>query len=155
MGKGDAKKDFPYAEGYADFRKLLERQDIDAVICAPVDHWHTVVSMGAMMAGKDVYCEKPLTLAIDEGRRLVDVQRETGRVLQTGTQQRSRRKFRLACDLARNGRIGKIERAEVWLPAGLREGPFATAAATDFVPSREHVARPRWRWRPSSATFGS
>ena len=121
------KKNFPDAEGYADFRRLLERKDIDAVICATVDHWHTLVSIAAMKAGKDVYCEKPLTLTIDEGKRLVDVQRETGRVLQTGTQQRSSIHFRLACDLIRNGRIGKIEKVEVWLPAGLRGGPFATS----------------------------
>ncbi len=66
-----------------------------------------------------------MTLAIDEGRRLVEVQRQTGRVLQTGTQQRSSREFRLAVNLVRNGRIGKVQKAEVWLPAGLREGPFA------------------------------
>jgi predicted dehydrogenase len=123
----EAKKEFPEADCYSDFRKLLERKDIDAVICGTVDHWHTLVSLGAMKAGKDIYCEKPLTLTIDEGKRLVDVQRETGRVLQTGTQQRSGREFRLAVDLVRNGRIGKLERAEVWLPAGLRQGPFATS----------------------------
>ena len=123
-----AKKDFPDAAGYSDFRKLLERNDVDAVICGTVDHWHTLVAIGAMKAGKDIYCEKPLTLTIDEGKRLVEVQRETGRVLQTGTQQRSTREFRLAVDLVRNGRIGKMERVEVWLPAGLRQGPFATGA---------------------------
>ena len=80
-----------------------------------------------MQAGKDVYCEKPLTLTIDEGKHLVKVQRRTNRVLQTGTQQRSSSHFRLACDLIRNGRIGRVQTAEVWLPAGLREGPFATA----------------------------
>lgn len=121
-----AKKEFPGAEDYSDFRKLLERKDIDAVICGTVDHWHTLVAMAAMKAGKDIYCEKPLTLTIDEGRRLVEVQRETNRVLQTGTQQRSSVYFRMACDLVRNGRIGKFQKAEVWLPAGLRQGPFET-----------------------------
>jgi myo-inositol 2-dehydrogenase / D-chiro-inositol 1-dehydrogenase len=120
----NAKKDFPDADGYADFRKLLERKDVDVVICGTVDHWHTIVSMAAMKAGKDVYCEKPLTLTIDEGRRLVEVEQETERILQTGTQQRSGREFRLASNLVRSGRIGKIQKAEVWLPAGLRQGPF-------------------------------
>ncbi len=67
----NAKKDFPDADTYEDFRQLVERKDIDAVICGTVDHWHTLVSMAAMQAGKDVYCEKPLTLTIDEGKRLV------------------------------------------------------------------------------------
>ena len=162
-----AKKDFPDADGYADFRKLLERKDIDAVICGTVDHWHTLVSIGAMKAGKDVYCEKPLTLTIDEGKRLVQVQRETGQVLQTGTQQRSGREFRLACDLVRNGRIGKIEKAEVWLPAGLRQGPFNTAAvptgfdydfwqgqtpAVPYVKERTHFSFRYW-WEYSGGTM--
>ena len=85
----DAKKQFPGAEGYSDFRKLLDRKDIDAVICGTADHWHTLVSIAAMKAGKDIYCEKPLTLTIDEGKQLVKVAKETGRILQTGTQQRS------------------------------------------------------------------
>lgn len=123
----NARKDFPGAEGYSDFRKLLERKDIDAVICGTVDHWHTLVSMAAMKAGKDIYCEKPLTLTIDEGKRLVEVQRQTKRVLQTGTQQRSSIYFRLACNLVRNNRIGKIQKVEVWIPAGLRQGPFKTS----------------------------
>ncbi len=123
----NAKKTFAGAEGYSDFRKLVERKDIDAVICGTVDHWHAIVSMAAMKAGKDVYCEKPLTLTIDEGKRVLEMQRKTGRVLQTGTQQRSSQRFRLAVDAIRNGRIGKLQRAEVWLPAGLREGPFQTA----------------------------
>ena len=75
---GAAQRKFSGAEGYADFRKLLERKDIDAVICGTVDHWHTLVSLAAMKAGKDIYCEKPLTLTIDEGKRLVETQRQTG-----------------------------------------------------------------------------
>ncbi|UCG49523.1 MAG: Gfo/Idh/MocA family oxidoreductase, partial [Phycisphaerales bacterium] len=62
-----AQKDFGGAEGYSDFRRVLEREDIDAIICGTVDHWHTLVAMAAMKAGKDIYCEKPLTLTIDEG----------------------------------------------------------------------------------------
>ncbi|MGA2258854.1 MAG: Gfo/Idh/MocA family oxidoreductase, partial [Thermoguttaceae bacterium] len=145
----------------------LERKDIDAVICGTVDHWHTLVSIAAMKAGKDIYCEKPLTLTIDEGKHLVKVQKETGRILQTGTQQRSDVYFRLACDLVRNERIGKLEKVEVWLPAGLRQGPFATApvpqgfdfdfwmgqtAKVDYVPQRTHFSFRYW-WEYSGGTM--
>ncbi|MHC4071230.1 MAG: Gfo/Idh/MocA family oxidoreductase [Planctomycetota bacterium] len=163
----NAQKDFPGAEGYSDFRKLLERKDVDAVICGTVDHWHTLVSIAAMKAGKDVYCEKPLTLTIDEGKRLVEVQHRTGRVLQTGTQQRSSIYFRLACDLVRNGRIGKIQKAEVWLPAGLRQGPFKTSKVpegfdydfwlgqtpkVEYVKERTHFSFRYW-WEYSGGTM--
>ena len=162
-----AQKDFPGAEGYSDFRKLLERKYVDAVICGTVDHWHTLVAMAAMKAGKDIYCEKPLTLTIDEGKRLVEVQRQTGRILQTGTQQRSSVHFRLACDLVRNGRIGKIEKVEVWLPAGLRQGPFKTSAVpegfdydfwlgqtpkVEYVKERTHFSFRYW-WEYSGGTM--
>jgi len=162
-----AKKTFPGAEGYADFRKLLERKDVDAVICGTVDHWHTLVAMAAMKAGKDIYCEKPLTLTIDEGKRLVEVQRQTKRVLQTGTQQRSSSHFRLACDLVRNGRIGKIQKVEVWLPAGLRQGPFKTSPVpegfnydfwlgqtpkVEYVKEKTHFSFRYW-WEYSGGTM--
>jgi predicted dehydrogenase len=162
-----AQKDFPEAQGYADFRKLLDRKDIDAVICATVDHWHSLVSIATMKSGKDVYCEKPLTLTIDEGKRVVAAQRETGRILQTGTQQRSSIHFRLACDLIRNGRIGQIQKAEVWLPAGLRGGPFATSnvpagfnydfwqgqtPAVPYVKERTHFSFRYW-WDYSGGTM--
>jgi predicted dehydrogenase len=162
-----AKRQFPGAEGYADFRKLLERKDIDAVVCGTVDHWHTLVAIAAMKAGKDIYCEKPLTLTIDEGKHLVKVQEQTGRILQTGTQQRSDVYFRLACDLVRNQRIGKLEKVEVWLPAGLRQGPFATSpvptgfdfdfwmgqtAKVAYVKERTHV-RFRYWWEYSGGTM--
>src|SRR5688572_22602908 len=89
------KQDFPGAEGYSDFREVMARKDIDAVIVGTVDHWHTLISLAAMKSGKDVYCEKPLTLTIDEGKRLVEMQKQTGRILQTGTQQRSSTHFRM------------------------------------------------------------
>jgi predicted dehydrogenase len=108
-----------------DFRRLLERDDIHVLVNGTPDHWHTLVNLGAARAKKDVYAEKPLTLTIDEGRRLVAAVRARGSVLQTGTQQRSSQRFRLACELVRNGRIGRLREAKVWLPAGLREGPFA------------------------------
>ena len=112
---------------FSDFRKVLERADVHMIVNGTPDHWHTLVNLGAVRAKKDVYSEKPLTLTIDEGRRLVRAVRQSGIVLQTGTQQRSSSRFRLACELVRNERIGKLKEAKVWLPAGLREGPFATA----------------------------
>lgn len=112
---------------YNDFRKALDQnKDIDAVVDGTPDHWHTLVNLGATLAGKDVYGEKPLTLTVDEGKRLVKAVRKKKTVLQTGTQQRSDPRFRLACELVRNGRIGKLQEVTVWLPAGLREGPFKT-----------------------------
>jgi predicted dehydrogenase len=163
----NARKDFPGADGYSDFRKLLERKDVDAVICGTVDHWHTLVSMATMKAGKDIYCEKPLTLTIDEGKRLVEVQRQTKRVLQTGTQQRSSIYFRLACNLIRNNRIGKIQKVEVWLPAGLRQGPFKSSPVpegfdydfwlgqtpkVEYVKERTHFSFRYW-WEYSGGTM--
>ncbi len=163
----DAKKQFPGTEGYSDFRKLLDRKDIDAVICGTVDHWHTLVSIATMKAGKDIYCEKPLTLTIDEGKHLVKVQKDTGRILQTGTQQRSDVYFRLACDLVRNERIGKLKKVEVWLPAGLRQGPFAKrpvpsgfdyefwmgqTPTVDYVKERTHFSFRYW-WEYSGGTM--
>lgn len=120
----EARKEWPGASTFTDFRKVMARDDIHVVICGTVDHWHTLVSLAAMRAGKDVYCEKPLTLTIAEGRLLADSSKKTGRVLQTGSQQRSDRNFRLACELVRNGRIGKVSQVDVWLPAGPRRGPF-------------------------------
>jgi predicted dehydrogenase len=162
-----ARQTFPGADGYSDFRKVMERKDVDAVICGTVDHWHTLVSMAAMRAGKDVYCEKPLTPTIDEGKRIVETQRQTGRILQTGTQQRSSAHFRLAVDLIRNGRVGKVQRAQVWLPAGLRGGPFPAAPVpagfdfdfwlgqtpkVDYVKERTHFSFRYW-WEYSGGTI--
>src|SRR2546422_3047994 len=121
-----ASKQFGDAKIYKDFRKLLERDDIHAIINGTPDHWHTFINIAAMKAGKDVYSEKPLTLTIDEGKQLVAVARETGRILQTGSQQRSDQRFRLACELVRNGRIGKLKHIITALPAGPRRGPFST-----------------------------
>jgi predicted dehydrogenase len=113
---------------YSDFRRLLERPDIDLIVNATPDHWHTLVNIAAARAGKDIYGEKPLTLTIDEGRHVIKAVRDNKRILQTGTQQRSTARFRLACELVRNGRIGKLKKAEVWLPAGLKGGPFKSSA---------------------------
>ena len=102
-----------YGQGYVcaehnDFRDLLDRKDIDAVVIAVPDHWHALVAIYACKAGKDIYCEKPLTLTIEEGRTLVDTVRRYGRVFQVGSQQRSESNFRFACELVRSGYIGKL-----------------------------------------------
>ena len=101
---------------YADFRDLLARQDIDAVMIAPQDHWHALVATAAVKAGKDMYCEKPLGVSVEEGQRIRDAVRKAKRVFQTGTWQRSQSKFRHACELARNGYLGQIHTVEVGAP---------------------------------------
>ena len=103
---------------FGDFRELLSRPDIDAVMIGTPDHWHALVTIAAARAGKDAYCEKPLSLTIAEGRAMSDVVHRHARVFQTGSQQRSSRDFRFACELARNGRLGKLQRILVGLPTG-------------------------------------
>lgn len=102
---------------YEDYRELLDRSDIDAVLIATPDHWHTLTSIRAIESGKDVYCEKPLTLTIEEGKRLVATARRYGAITQTGSQQRSDPAFRRACELVRNGKIGRIRRIDTVLHA--------------------------------------
>ena len=111
---------------FTDFRKILERKDVNIIVNGTPDHWHSLINIGAAKAKKDVYGEKPLTLTIDEGKHVIKAVRDNKIVFQTGTQQRSDRRFRLACELIRNQRIGKLQTVEVFVPAGLREGPFAT-----------------------------
>ncbi|MHC4593822.1 MAG: Gfo/Idh/MocA family protein [Planctomycetota bacterium] len=106
---------------YSDFRDLLTRDDIDAVVVVTPDHWHVPISIAAVRAGKDVFCEKPLTLTIAEGRVLADEVKRYARVFQTGTQQRSSDNFRFACELVRNGRIGKLHTVRVGIPGNNRE----------------------------------
>ncbi len=91
-----------------DFRELIARDDIDAVLIGTPDHWHAIPAIQAAESGKDIYCEKPLSLTIREGRAMVDAVRRYGRVFQTGSQQRSSREFRFACEMVRSGRIGKL-----------------------------------------------
>jgi len=103
---------------YSDFRELLVRDDIDAVLIALPDHWHAIVSVMAVRGGKDIYAEKPLAYSIAEGRAICDAVKRYGVVWQTGSQQRSDRRFRRACELVRNGRIGKVDTVYVGLPCG-------------------------------------
>jgi len=106
---------------YKDFRQILAREDIDAVVVCTPDHWHVPISIAAVRAGKDIYCEKPLTLTILEGRKLADEVKRYGRVLQTGSQQRSDDNFRKACELVRNGYIGDVQTVIVGLPGNNRK----------------------------------
>ena len=98
---------------YNDFRELLSRKDIDAVVIATPDHWHAAVAVRATEAGKDIYCEKPLSLTVKEGRAMVKATRKHKRVFQTGSMQRSWPEFRQAVEIVRNGFIGEIKSIKV------------------------------------------
>lgn len=109
---------------FEDYRDLIARDDIDIVTIGTPDHWHTKMVIDACRAGKDVYCEKPLTLTVDEGKHLVQAVRETGRVVQVGSWQRSDQRFRLAVEMVRAGRIGKLKQVDVVLGKNKVGGPF-------------------------------
>jgi predicted dehydrogenase len=98
---------------YSDFRELLARSDIDAVVIATPDHWHALIAIAAANAGKDIYCEKPMVHTIREGRALVNAVRANKRILQVGSMQRSSGEFRAACELVRNGVLGTVGKVDV------------------------------------------
>lgn len=125
-------------EKYNDFRELLARPDIDAVVIATPDHWHVPLALAAARAGKDVYVEKPLGVTIEQGKVLRKTIRELGTVFQYGTQQRSERNFRFACELVRNGYIGQIKSVDVWCPIGEPGG------STDSAPVPEGLDYDLW-----------
>jgi myo-inositol 2-dehydrogenase / D-chiro-inositol 1-dehydrogenase len=101
---------------YRDYREMLQDKSIDAVCISTPDHWHAQPAMEAALAGKDVYLQKPASLTIREGRQMADTLRRTGRIFQQGSQQRSEYQFRFACELVRNGRIGKVQEIVIGLP---------------------------------------
>lgn len=103
---------------YEDFRDVLRRPDIDAVLLALPDHWHAIATIAAARAGKDIYGEKPLALTIAEGRAMANAVQSNNRIFQTGSQQRSDPRFRQACEIVRNGRIGKLHTVLCGLPGG-------------------------------------
>ncbi len=118
---------------YSDYRRVLERKDIDVVHVATPDHWHTKPVVEAMLAGKDVYCEKPLTLTIDEGKLIRKIQKQTGRVVQVGTQQRSDfPRFVTAMALVAEGRLGRIKKVQ----AAIGASPSSPAIPVAQVPKR-------------------
>lgn len=114
-------------EIYSDYRKVLDRNDVDVVTIGTPDHWHVKIAVEAMLAGKDVYCEKPLTLTIDEGKKICQTVRNTERVFQVGTQQRSDQRFLLAIAIARSGRLGQTLKATCSIGGAPTGGPFATS----------------------------
>jgi myo-inositol 2-dehydrogenase / D-chiro-inositol 1-dehydrogenase len=105
-----------------DFRELLARKDIDGVLIVTPDFWHAAHAVAAAEAGKDIYVEKPLTYSIAEGRKLVQTVRKHKRILQVGSQQRSSIHFLMACEIVRNGRIGKLQTIRVWVPEDVGQG---------------------------------
>src|SRR5207249_12070596 len=109
------KDDYKGCVAYRDFRELLDRKDIDAVLIATPDHWHALPCVLAARAGKHIYCEKPLTRTIGEGRRIVEEVRKAKVVFQTGSQQRSEfgGQFRRAAEIVRSGGIGKVKAVRV------------------------------------------
>jgi len=109
-------------KAYGDFRDLVARDDIDAVLVATCDHWHILTSLAAVRSGKDVYMEKPMGLSIDERQTIRSEVRRHKRIFQFGTQQRSDRKFRFACELVRNGKIGELRTINVWSPGSNQGG---------------------------------
>ncbi|MDP6490796.1 MAG: Gfo/Idh/MocA family oxidoreductase [Kiritimatiellia bacterium] len=133
---------------FRDFRELHRREDVDAVIISTPDHWHAIQGIDAMRCGKDVYIEKPLTLTIAEGRRLCDVASETERVCQTGSQQRSAREFRHACELIRNGAIGEVQSVAIRIPPPNRH----SESISDSAPVPQELDYDLWLgpapWRP-------
>ena len=148
-----AKKYDGRCEIYEDYRRILDRNDVDAITCGTPDHWHTKISIDAMGAGKDVYCEKPLTLTLDESRQICDIAKQTGRVFQVGTQQRSEcnQYFLKAIVIARSGRLGDKLHALSSVGTATAGGPFPTESpppalnwdfwlgqtpAVDFCPQR-------------------
>jgi len=122
-------------ETYNDYRELLAREDLDTVCIAVPDHWHALIAIEAARQGKDIYCEKPMTLTIAEADAMVAAMRRYNRVFQTGSQQRSSREFLFACEMVRSGRIGKITNVNVNVggPAGPKEyAPEPVPAGLDW-----------------------
>ena len=129
--------DYKDVAAYNDFREMLARPDIDAVLLALPYHWAAPMAMWAMRAGKDVYCEKPVAVTVREGQRIVETARRYGRIYQAGTQQRSEYagKFRLACELIRNGRIGTLKEVYAYRQPGAFFPTPWTSDATQPVPA--------------------
>jgi predicted dehydrogenase len=113
---GKSGKPYDGVAGYGDYRELLANKDVDAVVISTPDHWHAMIAVAAVRAGKDVYLQKPASLTIAEGRALSDAVHRSGRIFQIGSQQRSSPQWRYAAELVRNGRIGRLQTVKIGLP---------------------------------------
>jgi predicted dehydrogenase len=119
---------------YRDFRELLAEKDIDAVVIATPDHWHAIIAIQAAKLGKDIYCEKPMSLTIGEARAMVTAVRRYQRIFQTGSQQRSSYQFRFACELVQNGYLGELEKIEIGIECGFGTFPEECTLPAEQVP---------------------
>jgi predicted dehydrogenase len=126
------KSEFNIKDGYSDFRRVLERNDIDAVFVSTPDHWHPLIAVEACKAGKDVYCEKPISVTIEEGQKMVAAARKYNRVVQVGSQQRSSPHFLRAAELIQGGHLGKVYQIECWNSAN--EGTAGIGNPPDEAP---------------------
>ncbi|OHB85950.1 MAG: hypothetical protein A2V98_03835 [Planctomycetes bacterium RBG_16_64_12] len=142
---------------YRDLRELLARKDIDAVFIATGDRWHALASVLAAQAGKDVYCEKPMSLTIAEGRAVADAMRTFARVYQGGTQRRSVPKFRYAADTARSGKLGRLQTIYAYTPGFVPNIGAFEARPPEPEPPREIVDWDLWLgsppWRPYNSAY--
>jgi predicted dehydrogenase len=151
IGKGKA-------EVYEDYRQLLDRPDIDIVTISTPDHWHTKICIDALRAGKHIYCQKPLTLTIEEGKQIRKVLKETDRIVQVGTQQRSSGPFAKAVAMCRDGRVGQVQKITIGIGGAPAGGPFKKQSPpshlnwerwlgqtqlVDYIPERCHE---NFRW---------
>jgi predicted dehydrogenase len=143
---------------YVDFLELLERPDIDVVLIATGDNWHSEAAIMAARAGKDIYCEKPMSVAITESRALSDTMRRLGRVFQCGTQRRSLGNFRFAVDLARSGKLGALKELHAE-EAGAWQTLYDTLLPAEAEPAPEEFDWNRWLgpalWRPYNAKYAT
>jgi predicted dehydrogenase len=134
-------------KAFRDFREVLARPDIDAVLIVTPDFWHAAHAVAAAEAGKDIYLEKPLTYSIAEGRKLVSAVNKKNRILQVGSQQRSSIHFLMACEIVRNGRVGKLKTIRAWLPEDQGHG---NAAPQPVPPNLDYEA---WMGPTAAAPF--
>ena len=130
---------------YGHFRDLLARDDIDAVVIATPDHWHAIIVIESAKAGKDIYCEKPLSQTIVEARTMVNTVRRYGRVFQTGSMQRSDWHFRLGCELVRNGYIGELKTINVNVGGPPADQPLPAQPVPDYLDWDMWVGPALWR----------